>query len=317
MISIKSSKIFNFFLFADDTNLLCANKDLKLLETIVNQELIKLSDWIMANKLTLNVKKNNFVIFRPWQRKSNVDISIKIPDSSSARFVELDRNEYVKFLGLLIDSALTWKNQIDFICTKISKSIGLIAKLRHFVPQQTLITLYWSLIYPHLSYGTSAWGQASKSLLNKLLVLQKRALRFIFFKGYRESAISLFVKSNIPPLNIMFCQSIGNLMHDVVNKRAPPNLCNLFAAISDIHSYNTRSSAAQKLFTQESRINIQLNSISRLGVRFWNAIPLSIRNLSKKSFKKELNKLLFNVLQNERSYVEIESIVQILNKQKC
>lgn len=310
---VKASTLFTFFLFADDTNLLYANKDLKMLERIVNSELVKLCNWLTANKLTLNIKKSNFVIFRPHQKKISTSIVIKIPDQALGKYISLENKEYVKFLGLLIDSKLSWKNHIDYISTKISKSIGLIAKLRYFVPQNTLITLYWSLVHPYLNYGISAWGQASKTLMNKLLLLQKRALRFIFFVNSRESAIPLFIKTAIPPLNTLFFQSIANLMHDVINEKAPQNLCKLFTSISETHSYNTRSSADKKLYTQASRINIQLNSFSRVGVRLWNSIPLLIRNKSKNLFKKEIKELLFSILENEKSYVEIEKAIQIFS----
>ena len=62
-------KNLNFFLLADDTNAVYADKNLKSLESTVNQELCKLFDWLTTNKLTLNIKKTNFVIFRPAQRK--------------------------------------------------------------------------------------------------------------------------------------------------------------------------------------------------------------------------------------------------------
>ena len=313
----KASDIFNVFLFADDTNLLYANKDLDLLESTVNAELIKVCDWITANQLTLNIKKSNFVIFRPRQKKLSSNITIQIPDISSRKIINLDRKETVKFLGLLIDSNLTWKSHVDYISTKISKSIGLIAKLRYFVPQSTLITLYWSLVYPYLNYGISAWGQASKTNLNKLLLLQKRALRFIFFSNTKESALPLFKKAHIPPLNIMFFQSIANLMFDISNNNAPHNLCSLFTPISDIHTYNTRSSATNKLYTRESRTNIQRDSISRLGVRLWNAMPLKLRNSPKPIFKKDLNELLFTMLEKEGTYVEIERIIQTFNTYDC
>ena len=65
----KASNILNFFLFADDTTLLHAHKNLKYLEKTMNNELQKLGDWLIANKLTLNIKKSNFVIFRPYQKK--------------------------------------------------------------------------------------------------------------------------------------------------------------------------------------------------------------------------------------------------------
>ena len=216
---VKASNKFNFFLFADDTNLLYAHKNLKLLETTVNEELIKVCDWLIANKLTLNIQKSNYVIFRPFQKKKKLTSKMqdKIFDNASGKFIDLTNKEYVKYLGILIDSHLSWKHHIDYISTKVSKTVGLLAKLRYFIPQDTLLTLYKSLIYPYVSYGICVWGQASKSLINKSLILQKRALRFIFFTDERDSAILLFVKSKILPLNLMYFQSIAILMHDVVN----------------------------------------------------------------------------------------------------
>ena len=141
-----------------------------------------------------------------------------------------------------MDCNLSWSFHINYISTKVSKSVGLITKLRHFVPQETLITLYWALIHPYLNYGIEIWGQSLKSLFNKLLRLQKRVLRLIFFKSNRQSAIPLFLKTKIPPLNIMYVQSFSSLMHDVINKNALENLINLFTHVSDIHQYATRSS---------------------------------------------------------------------------
>lgn len=308
----KASNKFNFFLFADDTNLLYANKNLKTLEKVVNEELIRVSDWLIANKLTLNIQKSNYVIFRPYQKKLTSKLQIKIFDNALGKFIDLTNKEYVKYLGILIDCHLSWKHQIDYISTKVSKTVGLIAKLRHFVPQDTLLTLYKSLIYPYLSYGICAWGQASKSLLNKLLILQKRALKFIFFNDKRDSAIPLFVKSKVLPLNLMYCQSIANLMHDVVNKNCPDNLFKMFSSVRDTHSYCTRSSTSDKLHIQASRLNVLLNSFSRLGARLWNAIPHSTRNKRKYHFKKLIKNALLSMTQTEESYIDVHKVIQIL-----
>ena len=72
-----SSKKLSFYLFADDTNLLYADKDLKSLESVINIELQKVCDWLNANKLTINAKKSNFVIFRPSQKKLSYQINIQ------------------------------------------------------------------------------------------------------------------------------------------------------------------------------------------------------------------------------------------------
>ena len=71
MTYIAPPKILDFYLFADDTNLLYAEKDLKKLEIIFNEELLKLSEWLNSNKLSLNPTKSNFVIFHPYQRQLN------------------------------------------------------------------------------------------------------------------------------------------------------------------------------------------------------------------------------------------------------
>ena len=307
------SSILNFFLFADDTTLLFAHKSLKTLEQTMNNELGKLNNWLIANKLTLNIKKSNFVIFRPYQKKVTSNVNIHVFDNSKQTFVSLENKDYVKYLGLLIDSNLAWKQHINYISTKISRSIGLIAKLRHYVPQNTLITLYWALIHPYLNYGIAIWGHTSKTLFDKLLRLQKRTLRLIFFKDRKQSAIPLFVKTNIPPLNNMYISSISNLMHDVNNKVAPQNLSKLFTKVSDVHHYSTRSSTSDNLFSKPSRLNIQSNSFSRFGVRLWNSIPKSIRKLPKKQFQKIIKLNLFDLLEKGNDYVDVSSTIQALS----
>ena len=88
----------------------------------------------------------------------------------------------------------------------------MIANLRHCVPRNTLLKIDQSLIHPYISYGLTAWGLASKAYLNKILVLQKRALRFIFFSNKREHAVILFVQTNILPLGFLYYESLCCLM---------------------------------------------------------------------------------------------------------
>ena len=92
------------------------------------------------------------------------------------KYVSLESKVYIKYLGVLINQNLSWKYHIDFIFTKISKTVGLIAKLRHSVPRPILLSIYNSLIHPYLTYGLATWGQACKTYLNKILILQKRAM---------------------------------------------------------------------------------------------------------------------------------------------
>lgn len=120
-----------------------------------------------ANKLTLNIKQSNFVIFHPYQKRLAYQPKLYMFDNDKDKYTCLESKVYVKYLGVLIDQNLSWKYHIDSIVTKISKNIRLIAKLRHFVPQLVLLNIYKSLIHPYLTYGLAAWGQACKTYLNK------------------------------------------------------------------------------------------------------------------------------------------------------
>ena len=286
---------------------------MKSLELCVNQELNKVYDWLTANKLTLNIKKSNFVIFCPAQRKLSYQPKIVIFDNKHNKAVALEHKDYVKYLGISIDKNLSWKHHIDHIIIKVSRTIGLITKLRHFLPTHTLLNLYQALIAPYLTYGLTVWVQACKSYLDKLLKLQKRTLRFIYFSDHNEHAIPLFVDAHILPLKFVHYESMANLMFDVRNRTAPSNIQDLFQDISNVHSYNTRSSASNNFYTKPSRLSVQANSYSRIGVKVWNAIPQALRNLSKNAFKRKLKRIVFNISGSQDSNIDLSEIIQNVN----
>ena len=124
-----SSNTFNFYFFADDTNIPYVNKNLRSLEATVNSELKKLYLWLVSNKLTLNTKQTvNFVIFHPNQKSVDYLPQLKIFDTDTNQYVSLEMKNYVKYLGILIDKNLLWKIHIDNVATKLSKTVGLIGK---------------------------------------------------------------------------------------------------------------------------------------------------------------------------------------------
>ena len=309
-----SSKKLHFYLFADDTNILYSNKNLKSLECVMNTELCNVHQWLLSNKLSLNYKKSNFTIFRPYQKKLSFSPNISIYDSEHHQPSPLESKDFVKYLGVFIDYKLSWNHHIDTVTLKISRTIGLLSKLRHFIPPYTLLQIYNSLVAPYLCYGLIAWGQANKTLLNKLLILQKRALRFIFFSDRRKHAIPLFLSAKILPVQFMYFYDIACMMHDVSNNVVPLNIKNLFQLTSSVHRYNTRSSTSQNYYLKRSNLEIQRKSFSRIGAKLWNEIPASIRNLPKHLFKKELRSVLLKILETADDYLDIKSIISRLKK---
>ena len=90
--------------------------------------------WLTANKLTLNIKKTNFVIFFPAQKGLSYQPKIIIFDNEQNKNVALERKKFVKYLGILIDRNLTWKHHMDYVAMKVSRVTGLIAKIKIFCP---------------------------------------------------------------------------------------------------------------------------------------------------------------------------------------
>ena len=214
----------------------------------------------------------------------------------------------------MIDSNLTWKYHISYVTSKTSKTIGVIARLRHFVPPSTLLTLYRSLISPYLLYGLTVWGQALQIYLNQILVLQKRALRLIFFAPYISSTVPLFVSSACLPISLLHFKAVSILMHDVLNNFLPRNISNLFSSANVIHTYSTRFSSAGNLYTKYSRLTHQIKSFSRRGVIIWNSIPPDLRKLSKLCFKNKMRHYLLKILNQEEDYVGIPTVMSHLQK---
>ena len=210
------------------------------------------------------------------------------PTSKSSLFlrqvksISLERKNYVKYLGVLIDETLSWKYHIVHLASNISKAIGIIARLRHFVPLATLHHIYISLIQPYLLYGIVAWGRATKTHRNKIL-LEKRVLRLMYFGDYKSHAVPYFLSSRFLPLDFLYFKSVAVLMHDISNNLLPPNIANLFISKASFHSYKTRSSSRGDFFVKPSRLDNK--SFSRNGVKIWNSLPCEIRHLSKKNLK--------------------------------
>ena len=147
----------------------------------------------------------------------------------------------------MIDSHLSWKFHIDYVASKLSEIVGIIACLRHFVPLNILLSIY-QLVFPYLTFGLSAWGQAAQLHLNKLLLLQKRAIRFMNFSKPRTHAVPLFISYKILPTNMLYFETMSTLIYDISNNSAPQNISRLFRKSNLIHPYKTRSSSSGNFY---------------------------------------------------------------------
>ena len=133
--------------FADDTNILIKNKSLKQRKKQLNLDLRNLSNWLKANKISLNASKTELLIFRHPNKKINYDLKIKIDGK------RLIPSKYIKYLGIVIDEHLNWDYHVDTLAPKLARAIGMLMKVRHYVPKPTLRTIYFGLVESILTYG--------------------------------------------------------------------------------------------------------------------------------------------------------------------
>ena len=313
------SEKLDFFLFADDTNIYYDSSDLLELENTVNEELKKLSLWLNVNRLALNVGKTNFVIFRANKK---LDHNVTLIMNRKA----LEQKDHVKYLGVLVDEHLTWNYHISHVIKKISRGIGVIAKLRYFLNPNLLKNIYYCLVFSYLSYGVQAWGSASKTNLSKILTLQKKAVRILtgnrYFQIYGEAAgplphaNPLFKSLEILKFEDIFNFFVANFVFATLQGDSPFVFLNWFTYNHSIHSYATTSATTinqndffdtgtveptNKLYPKKSKlVKYGARMIRVIGPIIWNRLPCMVQDSpSFAKFKENLKTHLLSKYESE------------------
>ena len=131
------------------------------------------------------------MIFRPRQKTLPITRQIIIENNV------LEQVDNTKFLGVYIDQHLTWKTHVNFTAAKISKSVGLLYKAKYYLPSKSLLTLYYALFYPYLTYCNFIWASSNVTNQPQIYLLQKRAFRAISEADYKPSTKPLFANLKI------------------------------------------------------------------------------------------------------------------------
>ena len=175
-------------MYADDTSLLVNGNDLHSLVASLNNALKDLCTWFKSNKLSLNTNKTFYMIFHRSRIKCDTDSTLDIIMDNSI----LRKTSSLKYLGVIVDQKLNWIEHISYVKNKISKGIGIMYKARRHLDKKSLLSLYYSYIYPYLTYCIEVWGCAAKSHLQSLFLLQKKIVRIMTFAPYLEHSAPIF-----------------------------------------------------------------------------------------------------------------------------
>ena len=260
----KSSDILKFFLFADDTTVFYSAdpKDANS-ENILNCELEKVSCWLAANKLSLNVKKSNFLHFHRGNSK-------KIPLQLKINGTLVEEKQSTKYLGTFIDNKLKWKTQMEHIKTKLARNIGLISKIR-YCAKDVCLNLYHSLVQSHINYNILNWTCTHKSITEPIEKKIKKAIRVISFAKTKYDHTEPFFKQHkILPFYKHIQLRRASFMWKVSNGFVHPPICDIFA----------KNPHDGKYLLPHVKADYEKNHFHYSCVKAWLQVPDEIKQVS-------------------------------------
>ena len=207
---------------------------------------------------------------------------------------EIHFSDTVKFLGIYIDHNLNFSHHIKYITNKIAKNIGILYKLRHYLPHTVLITLYQCLIQPYLLYGLESWYGTSQQNINSQFVLQKKAVRAINMLPYTAHTTQYFYANKVLKLEDLHRYHTSIYMYKTLHSGGDNNLLEHLQQHSDLHTYQTRG-RNNLVIPKFNRAHSQ-SHLSYVCAKLWNDLPDHITECNSiYTFKRNLKNYLFSL----------------------
>ena len=287
--AIKHSTVHHF---ADDTNLLLADRSIKRINKRINHDLRLLTEWLRANKISLNADKTEIIIFKSKSKHITKHLNFRIDGK------KIIPKTSVKYLGLYLQDDLHWNTHLNLLIKKLSRSVGILSKVRHFVPHWLLRTIYYSLFNSHLIYGCQIWGQKNSTLLDKIKKIQEKALKVIHFDPTNVTTNTLFSNSKILKLTDFIKYRNICYIRDSLKKNNPKPFHGIFTIFNEIHQYHTRGANKNLVnMFQSQTSHYGQSSIKSRSVNNWNFyqqnLEIDLLNVEYSQFKSELLKAIY------------------------
>ena len=259
-------------MYADDTNLTFASNNIDDINYHLNLDLANVNKWLIANRLTLNQSKTEFMLVGSRQRLATLR-SVPCLEIDS---VPIDKVSKAKSLGVCLDENLSWNIQINELTKKIASGIGALKRVRSFVPAATLQLIFNSLVQPYFNYCCTVWDNCNKTFAEKLQKLQNRAARVLTFSSYDTNADVLIDKLGWKKLSSQRQFQKAVMVYKSLNGLAPDYMHSMFVNRDSVNPYSLRNTEG-KLAVPKPRTNYLRNSFSYSGAVLWNSLPIGLR----------------------------------------
>ena len=257
----------------------------------VQNDLNNVEEWCHENNMFINARKTKYMIIGTRQKILSLEDEIFLEINSEV----LQNSMCEKLLGVKIDPNLTWTNQIDQICSKISSCMYLLSKIKKFLDVESRKMFYNGYILPIIDYCCIVWSGCNNEGLHRILKLQKRAARMILDTDPLAPSLPLFKKLGWMTVEDRIRYHKYLLTYKCIKKEAPSYLYKNFRFISESNPYVLRNVAQGNLNVPKSKTELFKNSFNYSGPQLWNNLPTVIRNApSLNIFKNKIKDFLIN-----------------------
>jgi len=260
-------------MYADDTTLLFKSSDSISLQSEMNDNLSKIARWFEVNKLTLNLEKTKYMIFGTNHALNNFEnISLNYGNDIIERVYKF------KYLGVIFDPTLAWSEHVDYISSVVSKRIGVIRRVKFYLPPKTLNLLANALVFPHFDYCSPIWSNCISDFCNSLQILQNKLARVLLSADIRTPIFDMMNTLHWDKLNERWNKQILVVVFKCLNNNAPSYLSSKFTFTSSIHSQGTRSQSFNTLVLPPWNNNSGKRTFQYRGALKWNSLTTDVRS---------------------------------------
>lgn len=269
-------------LFADDTLNYLVTKNITEAQELMNNDLARLYTRICQNKLKLNVNKTKAMVITRRMDVNMDDVNIQMAGS------RIEIVKCIKYLGIYIDNRLSFKENIDSVCLKMGRKVGVLSRLRNELNMQQKITIYRTTIEPHLTYCSTVLFMANSGEMDRMQKVQNRCMRNILKLDRRSN-----VKEMLSTLEILSCRQliVFNtliLIYKMLNGKCPRYLCDKIRLKCD-NERGSRLRNANDIRTIRATKTCTQNTIFYKGVNLFNELPDEMKGeLNVENFKSKL-----------------------------
>ena len=248
-------------MFADDTSIFLQNKDIKELFDAGNKELQLVDQWLIANRLSVNVSKTKYILFSTAQSKLKTK-----KQTLTLRQNKIEQVEH-----------LSWSRHINHLISKLRSVHGTVIKVKLLLNKRSLLLLYHSLINSQLFYCFLNWCFGNKTLVKRLQGLRYKLVKLVFSFNSSSTVCDIMKDYKLLTIDQLLAKELIVFMFKQKNGKNPIAFKDVFT--KNESKYNTRTKSIfipKKCFS-----TVCQQAISHCGPTYWNCIPCDLKNKNK------------------------------------